>query len=259
MSSPSLYADLSHYYNVLCANINYQQQGEFLTRANAACGNAGKHFLDLGCGSGILLSHLYREGYSCSGLDISAAMLKLAAQRCPQAQLIQESMCNLPTDPPQDLISCFLYSIHYCPSIADIQRTFQQAFEALSPEGLFCFDAVDKNQIANDNGQIYTVNNAGTDVRFQSRWSYTGDSGSGETSSGDKMTLHLDIQERRGEQQFHYQERHAMTAVDFATLRGALVAAGFEVNIFEHDFSRLSLWNGETGNAIFCASKPRRL
>jgi len=265
MSTPSLYADLSHYYDILCANIDYLEHSQFLMRASKARGNAGMRYLDLGCGSGVLLNYFYDAGYSCHGLDISEQMLKLAAQRCPNAQLIRASMCDLSLDSPQDLISCFLYSIHYCQSIAEIQQTFSRVFDALSPEGLFCFDAVDKNCIANDNGQIHTVKNAVSELRFQSRWCYHGDSDPGDSSlelnrrtdeDSDQMVLHLDIRETRDEQEFHYQERHRMTAVTVATLRDLLCATGFEVMIFEHDFSRMSLWSGDTGNTIFCATKP---
>lgn len=247
MSSPPLYTDLSHYYDVLCSNIDYREQTDFAIRANKIWGNGGKNFLDLACGSGSLLAHFAAAGFVCSGLDISADMLKLAQQRCPSAGLLHSDMKNLSVAKPQDLISCFLYSIHYCASIDDIQQTFVHVFNALAPSGLFCFEAVDKDSIANDEGHIHSLNHHGRELRFQTRWHYGG--------HGEQMDLHIDIRERHNGQQRYYQDRHPMTAVKVETLRQILEVVGFQVTVLEHDFSCLSAWQGRNGNVIVCASK----
>lgn len=247
MSSPPLYADLSQYYDVLCANIDYREQCEFALRANKIWGNGGKKYLDLACGSGNLLAHFANADFTCSGLDISAEMLKLAQIRCPTAQLICADMKELITAEPQDLISCFLYSTHYCASIPAIQQTFAKVFAALAPGGLFCFDAVDKDSIANDEGHVHALNHNGGELRFQTRWHYSG--------HGDAMDLHIHIHETQQQQQFHYQDRHRMTAININVLKQMLEDAGFSVVILEHDFGRLTEWQGASGNVIFCANK----
>lgn len=247
MSAPPLYADLSHYYDVLCANIDYREQCDFVIRANGIWGNGGKNYLDLACGSGILLARFAEAGFSCSGLDISADMLKLAQDRCPSATLICADMKELSASAPQDLISCFLYSTHYCASPAAISQTFAKVFAALAPGGLFCFDAVDKDSIANDEGHIHLVRHGERELRFQTRWSYCG--------QGDAMDLHISIREQQAQQQRHYHDQHRMTAVKVDALRQMLEHIGFSVTILEHDFGRLTQWQGSTGNVIFCAAK----
>jgi ubiquinone/menaquinone biosynthesis C-methylase UbiE len=250
MPSPPLYTDLSHYYDVLCSNIDYGEQCDFGMRANRIWGNGGDKYLDLACGSGSLLAHFAQADFTCSGLDISAKMLKIAQQRCPSAMLICADMKELSAPTPQDLISCFLYSTHYCTSIPAIQQTFVKVFECLAPGGLFCFDAVDKDSIANDEGHVHLLRHNDCDLRFQTRWHYCG--------HGDAMDLHINIQEIRQQQQFHYQDRHGMTAVKIHTLRQMLENAGFSVMILEHDFGCLGEWQGVKGNVIFCASKSSR-
>lgn len=79
MPALPLYADLAHYYDLLCANIDYKEQCEFALRANKLLGNGGRGYLDLACGSGALLSHFLAAGFECSGLDLSADMLTMAA------------------------------------------------------------------------------------------------------------------------------------------------------------------------------------
>jgi len=248
MSSPPLYADLSHYYDVLCSNIDYREQYDFAVRASGIWGNGGKRYLDLACGSGSLLSHFSTAGFICSGLDLSADMLKLAQQRCPTATLICADMKELSTAEPQDLISCFLYSTHYCASIPAIAQTFAKVFESLAPGGFFCFDAVDKDSIANDEGHLHSIHHNDCELRFQTRWQYSG--------HGDAMNLHISIREiQQQQQQRHYQDQHRMTAVKIDALRQMLEDTGFSVIILEHDFGRLTEWQGINGNVIFCATK----
>ena len=246
--SPPLYADLSHYYDVLCANIDYREQYDFMVRANNIWGTGGKSYLDLACGSGSLLAHFFEGGFSCSGLDLSADMLKLARKRCPTATLMCADMKALSTTQPQDLISCFLYSTHYCASLSAIEQTFTKVFESLAPGGLFCFDAVDKDSIANDEGHFHSIRHQEKDLRFQTRWHYSG--------QGDVMDLHISIRELQTQQPLHYQDRHTMTAVKIPTLRQLLEDIGFEVFILEHNFGHLNEWQGVNGNVIFCATKP---
>lgn len=248
MSSPSLYADLSHYYDLLCSNIDYHEQCDFVLRANSLWGNGGKQYLDLACGSGMLLAHFSDAGFSCNGLDISQDMLDMAADRCPSANLICLDMSEIDLHNSMDLISCFLYSIHYCSSVAALQKTFKNIYAALSPGGVFCFDAVDKDCIANDDGHYHylTLPNH-NQLRFQTRWHYSGE--------GDDLDLHIDIRETAGESQRHYQEKHSMTAVNIINIRQMLENEGFEVQILEHDFARLREWQGENGNVVFCAVK----
>jgi SAM-dependent methyltransferase len=247
MATPSLYADLSHYYDLLCANIDYREQCEFALRANQLWGNGGRHYLDMACGSGALLNHFFAAGFDCSGLDISADMLALAAKRCPQARLFCADMSDLETASPLDFISCFLYSVHYCTSIAKLQQTFQRVYTALAPGGLFCFDAVDKDCIANDQGHSHSTNLPDGHLRFQTRWHYRG--------TGDLLDLHIDIHETTGSGQRHYAEHHAMAATNVPAIEKMLQDVGFDVVILEHELEHMSEWQGTNGNVVFCAVK----
>jgi len=46
--------------------------------------------VDLGCGSGIWAHELGEAGYKVLGVDISAAMLKLARKKVPQARFLKK-------------------------------------------------------------------------------------------------------------------------------------------------------------------------
>ena len=52
MSSNALYTDLSGYYDLLCADIDYQAQSHSAQRLHQLFGNGGNRYLDLACGTG---------------------------------------------------------------------------------------------------------------------------------------------------------------------------------------------------------------
>ena len=247
MSSPSLYADLSQYYDLLCSSIDYSEQCEFALRAHQVFGNGNKTCLDLACGSGALLQHLARAGLTCTGVDLNQAMLAIAGQRCPEATFLKQNMTELALAKPVDLITCFLYSLHYCHPLNSLLNTLQKVHTHLNVGGLFCFDTVDKNSIANDAGHKHQWQNKQRIIEFQSRWFFSGE--------GDQLDLHIDICDRDGPKQCHYQEHHLMCAIDIATLQSALLTVGFAVQLFERDFQRLLPWQGKNGNLLVCATK----
>lgn len=87
MSVNALYTDLSDYYDLMCADIDYQAQSHCIHRLQQLFGNAGSRHLDLACGTGPHVRHLIDAGYISSGLDINQPMLDKAAVRCPRRTL----------------------------------------------------------------------------------------------------------------------------------------------------------------------------
>lgn len=244
MPAPALYADLSAYYDLLCSAINYREQCDFAVRVHGLFGNGGRRYLDLACGSGAHLELMSECGFVCAGLDISAPMLALAAQRCPKAQLYLLDMSELSMAQPVDFITCFLYSLHYSHPRQKFAQTLQRVYDALAPGGLFCFDAVDKSCVANDSGHRHSADYQQHSLHFRTRWHYCG--------NGETLHLHVDIHDRS----HHYHEQHLMSALSIAEIEQELNVAGFSVEILERDFERLIPWHGVNGNVIFCASKP---
>ena len=50
MSGNALYTDLSGYYDLMCADIDYAAQSHCVHRLQQLFGNGGKRHLDLACG-----------------------------------------------------------------------------------------------------------------------------------------------------------------------------------------------------------------
>ncbi|MEX1669392.1 class I SAM-dependent methyltransferase [Zhongshania guokunii] len=246
MSDTILYTDLSAYYDLMCADIDYQAQSNTAHRLNKIFGNQGRKHLDLGCGTGPHIRHLIDLGYHSSGLDINQPMLDIAQQRCPEAQFSRQDMCELVVSEPVDFISCFLYSLHYSGSIKRLADCLHQVAMALTPNGLFCFNAVDKYQIENSSYTSHCAVQDGSNFVFSSKWHYGG--------SGERQTLKLNIQKTCNGVTQSWQDEHPMVAVSFEELQ-SLLSPSFEVNIFEHDYEKLIPWDGTSGNALFICVK----
>lgn len=250
MSAPgSLYADLAHYYDLFCNEVDYAAQCAFARRVFQLFGESGgREYFDLACGTGQHLLDMQQHGFIPHGLDNSPAMLAMAAKRCPEAQL---QLCDLAqfTQAEQfDLISCFLYSLHYSHPVSALQQTLQRSYHALKPGGVLLFNAVDARGIQNDAGVTTYLDEGDSKLSFQSAWHYRG--------AGEVLDLNLVIsrQSTSGTQQ--WRDHHTMTALSFPQLQSLLHQAGFKVTILEHDYSVLKSWDGNSSNALFIGCKP---
>lgn len=246
MSANALYCDLSKYYDLMCADIDYQAQSHCVHRLQQIFGNGGKTHLDLACGTAPHIYHFIKLGYQTSGLDLNQPMLDIAAQRCPNARFYQQNMCNFTIEDPVDLITCFLYSIHYSNSIENLLQCAIHAHQALKPQGVFCFNLVDKNKIDNRLFVEHSVKQDDALFTFHSSWYYKG--------TGENQALKLSIEKTNGEKTQKWQDEHSMVALSINQLIDIL-SPYFELHIFEHDYDKIIPWDNQSGNAIIVAVK----
>ncbi|TWC65026.1 methyltransferase family protein [Pseudomonas sp. SJZ103] len=246
MSSNALYTDLSIYYDLMCADIDYRAQSHSVRRLHQLFGNDGRRHLDLACGTGPHVRHFLDFGYRSAGLDISQPMLDLAQLRCPEAQFSRQDMAGFQVDEPQDLITCFLYSTHYNPGLAQLRACLASVHGALADNGVFCFNAVDKLHIDNRLLVRHSVEFEGSHFTFGSGWYYSGE--------GQQQALRLSIEKITAGVTEAWQDEHTMVALSFTELQ-ALLQPHFEVQVFEHDYERITPWEGVTGNALFVCVK----
>ena len=266
MSSNALYIDLSAYYDLMCSDINYQQQSASIHRLQQFLGNNGLQHLDLACGTGPHVRHFIDFGYQCSGLDINQPMLDMAMRHCPEAQFNLQDMTAFHLEQRVDLITCFLYSIHYSQSIERLKSCIASVHSALNDGGLFCFNSVDKHKIDNTTSVKHFTEFEAHHFAFESGWHYGGE--------GEQQLLKLNIAKSRqpfmasladalplfdtpdaGLQEIElWQDQHTMVATSFTELL-QLLAPYFDVHIFEHDYEKIVPWDCVSGNALFVCVK----
>ena len=246
MSANALYTDLSGYYDLMCADIDYQAQSSCIHRLQQIFGNGAKTHLDLACGTGPHVRHFIDLGYQSSGLDINQPMLELAAARCPEAQFSLQDMSNFSVDEPLDLITCFLYSVHYNADLKKLKECIVNVHNALKPGGTFCFNVVDKNKINNDLYVRHTAQQQEAALTFSSAWNYAG--------HGEKQSLKIRIEKTDAQETKIWHDEHPMVAFSFDELKDHLLPY-FEINMFEHDYEKIIPWDNISGNALFCCVK----
>lgn len=247
--SGNLYADLAGYYDQFCAEVDYAEQCEFALRAFSCFGDSGgKNYLDLACGTGQHLQYMATCGFVPSGLDNSEAMLAQAAQRCPEATLLLCDLAEFDHGAEFDLITCFLYSIHYSHPLSSLAETLSRSWRALKPGGLLLFNAVDARGISNDNGIVTHLSEGDTQLSFQSSWRYNGE--------GEVLELALAITRASPAGTQRWQDRHTMTALTLPVLQDMLKKTGFTVTLLEHDYQVMAPWDGKSFNVIVAATKP---
>lgn len=246
MSANALYNDLSSYYDLMCVDIDYRAQSNCIDRLNQIFGNQGKVHLDLACGTGPHVRHFTDFGYRSSGLDINQPMLDIAKLRCPEAKFTRQNMSDFSVVEPVDLITCFLYSIHYSDGAEKWKECIASVHRALKPGGLFCFNAVDKKQIDKDSFTKHTTKYEDSLFTFRSAWDYSG--------QGDRKSLKLCIEKTSSDGTQRWDDEHAMLAMSFEQLLETLQPY-FEVQVFEHDYEKITPWNKCSANAIFICVK----
>lgn len=101
--------------------------------------------VDLGCGGGLWLRKLSEAGFDTVGVDISPAMIDLARQEVPKAELYVGSVYDFDF-PPCAAVTALGEVLSYCPNGSkeppDLRPFLHNVSAALPPGGLFFFDVM---------------------------------------------------------------------------------------------------------------------
>lgn len=91
--------------------------------------------LDVACGTGAHLQPLSR-GFECTGIDISAEMLRVARKKLPHVRFVRGRMESFALAPRFDAITCLFSAIGYVRNERDLRRTFRGFAAHLRPGGV---------------------------------------------------------------------------------------------------------------------------
>ncbi|MGI6083010.1 MAG: class I SAM-dependent DNA methyltransferase [Limnochordia bacterium] len=113
--------------------------------------------LDLGCGTGRAMAVLTERGHSTSGVDRSAEMLAVAAQRLSNPgsvpMLICQDMRRLDLGSSRfDLAVALCGSFNYLRSVGELSTTLERIASFLAPRGILAFDIVTEESLASHHG-----------------------------------------------------------------------------------------------------------
>jgi SAM-dependent methyltransferase len=122
-----------------------------------------RSILDLCCGNGILLRHFAEQDYECFGVDLSQSMLDRAAKTLTgvgdRVTLLRADVTDfeLPGRPRVGLAVSTMDALNHLPNETDLVSCFRLVSEMLCPGGLFVFDLLTKEGLADDNKSGATV------------------------------------------------------------------------------------------------------
>ncbi|MEQ2442663.1 class I SAM-dependent methyltransferase [Pseudoflavonifractor intestinihominis] len=139
------YEFLAGCYDELTTDVRYSRWADYIEKHFARSALPIRTVLDLACGTGSLTAELMGRGYEMIGVDRSAEMLSVAAEKCrdlagePPIFLCQ-SMEKLDLYGTIDACVCCLDSVNYVTRPQTLKKAFQRVHLFLMPGGLFLFD-----------------------------------------------------------------------------------------------------------------------
>ncbi len=154
------YEFLAGSYDQLTADVRYRAWADFLEKHFHRCGIPVRTVLDLACGTGSLTFELTLRGYEMIGVDRSAEMLAVAAEKCRDLPgeapiFLHQSMEKLDLYGTIDACVCCLDSVNYVTRPAALKRAFSRVRLFLTPGGLFVFDVKPPEVLEGADGEVY--------------------------------------------------------------------------------------------------------
>ena len=101
---------------------------------------AGAAVLDLCCGSGRVTQALLERGFRATGVDSSEAMLRLARQNAPGAELVLADMRSLALPHIYAAVVSTFNALAHAHTVDDLGQALRSAHAVLAPGGVMVFD-----------------------------------------------------------------------------------------------------------------------
>jgi SAM-dependent methyltransferase len=124
--------------------------GPLLVKELRKVGHTHGTVIELGCGSGILSTHVANAGYDVVGIDQSRAMIELAKRRVPSGRFRVESVfdAKLPNCVGVAAVGEIVnYLFDDSNSDQRLRELVQRVHTALRPGGLFLFDIAEPGRV----------------------------------------------------------------------------------------------------------------
>lgn len=156
----SSYEFLADSYDQLTSDVRYQEWADYLEKHFKKCPIPIHTVLDLACGTGSLSAELSLRGYEMIGVDQSAEMLAVAADKCRDLPgeppiFLNQPMEELDLYGTIDACVCCLDSVNYVTKPAALRRAFSRVHLFLMPGGLFVFDVKPPEVLEGADGEMY--------------------------------------------------------------------------------------------------------
>jgi SAM-dependent methyltransferase len=217
------YDALSHVYDALTEDVQYEARADFLEKLMRRSRIPVRMVLDLACGTGTMTWILARRGYEMIGADGSEEMLAEAA--CKGAEdvsvapiFLHQSMPRLDLYGTVDAAVCCLDSLNYLTDPRDVRRTFERLRLFIAPGGVLIFDVNSRCKLESLAHQVFLDEREDTYCVWRTEYE----------KRGGLCTYGVDLFRRERDGRWsRSQEEHRQRAYDAEELTAWLHAAGF--------------------------------
>lgn len=153
------YQNLAQSYDRLTSDVDYRAVVDFYKEILSKEKYCPRTAVDLACGTGSVGLLLAQEGLDVVGVDMSADMLCMAAQKAEgqgvRIQYVCQKLQELSLPRGVDLAVCALDSMDYILDPADCQKAIRRIYRVLNPGGCFIFDVNTPQKLRAMDGQVF--------------------------------------------------------------------------------------------------------
>lgn len=217
------YASLALLYDGLMNEVDYIFWADYIHALAQKYDAPGRHLLDLACGTGSLTLLLAEKGYDIIGVDLSADMLAIAANKglgmdIPICNWYAMDMRELRLAEAQfDLVVCTCDGFNYLTGEQELKATLAGIRQGLAPQGLLLFDIHSRYKMEHIFPQAIFLQESGDGYCI---WSSDYVDG--------RVTHELTIFTPAGDLWRRHEEIHHQYFFSENTIIAALTASGFE-------------------------------
>ncbi len=131
-----LYDQLSPYYDLIYAAKDYEGEARYQVQLiEKYKRSSGRDLLEMACGTGRYLE-FFARGFTCTGLDLNPAMLRIARKRVPEARLVHGDMLSTKLGRQYDVVACLFSSIGYVRGSRNLRKVIRNFGDHLKPGGV---------------------------------------------------------------------------------------------------------------------------
>lgn len=147
-----LFHEFAHRYDLHTPPGHYKHDHAFVISQALQAAPRDCRLLDVGCGTGVFLEAALAAGIDAYGIDLSAEMIAVAAERLGPDRVRERRMQDIDEVAEYNVICSLSWTIHYAESVSELSDTLARCHRALRPGGLLIL------QIANDEVMSGAVN-----------------------------------------------------------------------------------------------------
>lgn len=205
----ALYNQLAGYYDLIYSRKDYKGESKRLRKIIRENGkSSGNRLLEVACGTGRYLEHL-EEYFSCTGVDLSPAMLRIARKRLVETTLKRADMRAFDLGQQFDVVLCLFSSIANLKNSRELQQTMKNFSRHMNPGGLLILEPyLHADEFRQTESRLFTYDSPGLKV------------------------ARIDVPKRRGNK----------TILDFHWLIGE---KGKHVKYISHDYHELTVFSNQ--------------